>query len=41
MMEEIEKSSGGSTNHLGAEGAARGEINVEVLLKGAEKLCGV
>jgi hypothetical protein len=35
MMEEIKKSTGSST------GANRGEINVEVLLRGAEILCDV
>lgn len=35
MMEEIKRSSGPSAR------APRGEINVEVLLKGAEKLCNV
>ncbi|QKX64048.1 uncharacterized protein TRUGW13939_11221 [Talaromyces rugulosus] len=35
MMEEIKRSTGSSTR------AARGEINIEVLLKGAEILCNV
>ena len=36
MMEEIKKSSGAASSRI-----PRGEINVEVLLKGAEKLCNV
>lgn len=36
MMEEIKKSSGAASSR-----AARGEINVEVLLQGAEMLCNV
>jgi hypothetical protein len=35
MMEEIKRSTGSSTR------AARGEINIDVLLKGAEILCNV
>ena len=40
MMHEIEKTSRiGITANV--EGKAKGEFNIEVLLKGAEKLCGV
>jgi hypothetical protein len=35
MMEEIKRSTGASA------GAPRGEVNVEMLLKGAEILCNV
>jgi hypothetical protein len=34
MMEEIKRSAGTSSG-------ARGEVNIEVLLRGAEILCGV
>lgn len=39
MMDEIKKSSNASYSSL--NGRQRGEINVEVLLRGAEKLCNV
>ena len=39
MLDEIQKSSGGSTSQL--RGTASGSVNVEVLLRGAEKLCAV
>ena len=39
MLHEIQQSSGGSTSRL--RGTASGSVNVEVLLRGAEKLCAV
>lgn len=37
VLDEIKRSSGGAGG--GRSGGAKGEINVEVLLRGAEKLC--
>ena len=42
MMKEIEKSSGATGNvQYDGNGRGKGEVNMEVLLRGAEKLCSV
>jgi hypothetical protein len=41
MMMEIERSSRSGISNPGGEGRVKGEIDIEVLLRGAEKLCDV
>jgi hypothetical protein len=45
MVEQIRRGGGGGVGsgvgYPGAEGREKGEVDVEILLKGAEKLCGV
>ena len=43
MMEEIKRSTGvsSSSHSHGGGGGSRGEVNVDVLLRGAEILCNV
>jgi hypothetical protein len=38
---EIERSSRSGISNPGGEGRVKGEIDIEVLLRGAEKLCDV
>ena len=41
MMRQIEKSSRSGFTKAGLEGRLKGEIDIEVLLRGAEELCSV